>query len=252
MIKIVFITLCFTILLTLSFVNIDAKIDPESIVGIWLLDEGQGGTVKDSSGNGNEGKINNANWTDGKIGMALEFDGTANVQIPPSKSLADIFDGFTYLLWVKPTAPPPNVNTRIIELDWHNPTIQMGPNDFYGSIAVNADQAQTHVRGGEWEQGEWSFVAITHDGNKLTLFVDGETVAEKEVGTPDEKENSQLRFAAWKDPGWTFTGVLDEVGIFNVPLSDKDLIQIMNNGLEETLAVSSIGKLTTTWGRLKR
>jgi hypothetical protein len=234
--------------------NIDAKIDPDSIVGIWLLDEGQGDTVKDSSGNGNDGNIINAKWTDGKFGKALEFNGSARVEIPPSKSIDDFLDGFTYLLWVQPTAQPPNVNTRVIERDWHNPTIQIGSTDadFYGSIAVNADQAQTNVRGGEWKQGKWSFVAITHDGSDLKLYVDGESVGEKTVGKPDAKLNGQLRLASWKDPGWVFTGILDDVGVFNTPLSDNDIKQIMDKGLEEALAVSPVRKLATTWARVKR
>ena len=115
--------LCLTSLMIISFNNIDAAINPDSIVGIWLLDEGQGDTVKDTSGNGNDGKIINAKWTNGKFGKALEFNGSARVEIPPSESIDDFRDGFTYLLWVKPTAAPPNVNTRVIERDWHNPTI---------------------------------------------------------------------------------------------------------------------------------
>ena len=243
--------LCLTSMMIISLKNIDAKIDPDSVVGIWLLNEGKGDTVKDTSANGNDGKIINAKWTDGKFGNALEFDGSARVEIPPSESIDDYLDGFTYLLWVQPTAPPPNVNTRVIERDWHNPTIQIGQVDFYGSIAVNADQGATHVRGGTWEQGEWSFVAITHDGNTLKLYVDGESVGEKAVGKPDDKPSGQLRLASWKDPGWTFTGILDDVGVFNTPLSDNDIMQIMDNGLEEALAVTALGKLATTWARVK-
>jgi hypothetical protein len=243
--------LCFAIMMATSIISIDANIDPDSIVGIWLLDEGNGNNVKDSSGNGNDGKIDGAEWTEGKLGQGLEFDGTAKVQIPPSESIDDVFDGFTYLLWIKPTGQPPNAHTRVIERDWHNPTIMIGPTDFYASIAVNADQAQTNVRGGAWEMNEWSFVAITHDGNTLTLYVDGESVADKDVGKPDDKPNSDIRLASWKNPGWTYIGVLDEVAIFNTPLPEKDLKQIMNIGLEEALAVSSSGKLATTWGMLK-
>ncbi|MCG9129121.1 LamG domain-containing protein [Candidatus Poribacteria bacterium] len=250
--KKIIVLLCLAIMMSTSIVSINANIDPDSIVGIWLLDEGQGGNIKDSSGNGNDGKINGAEWTDGKIGKALDFDGSAKVEIPPSESIDDVFDGFTYLLWIKPTAAPPNVNTRVMERDWHNPTIQIGPTDFYASIAVNADQAQTNVRGGAWEMNEWSFVAITHDGNTLMLYVDGEFVADKDVGKPDDKDNSDIRLASWRDPGWTFTGVLDEVAVFNTPLADKDLTHIMDNGLEEALSVSSEGKLTTTWGNLKK
>jgi hypothetical protein len=53
-----------------------ARIDPESIIGIWLFDEGKGDVAEDSSENGFDGKImNGAKWVDGKFGDALEFDG---------------------------------------------------------------------------------------------------------------------------------------------------------------------------------
>ncbi|MFQ6031464.1 MAG: hypothetical protein ACE5K2_00965 [Candidatus Zixiibacteriota bacterium] len=111
-----------------------AKIDPKSIVGIWLFDEGKGDTVRDSSFNGNDGKIFGAKWVEGKKDKGLEFDGVSHVRIPPSVTTDDYLDGFTYLLWVKPLAIPPGPHTRLIERDWHNPNILIGPTDFYGSI----------------------------------------------------------------------------------------------------------------------
>lgn len=243
---------CLTLTLIISVGNTISKIDQDSIVGIWLLDEGQGNTVKDHSVNKNDGTIIGAEWTEGKIGRGLEFDGSSRVEIPASESIDDFLDGFTYLLWVKPTGPPPNANTRLIERDWHNPTIQIGNNnDFYGSIAVNADQNFSNVRGGEWKMGEWSFVAITYDGTDLKLFVNDEFVGENEVGKPDEKLKTEIRFGAWRKPDWDFIGVLDEVGVFNVPLSESDLNSVMKNGLEGAADVSPVRKLATTWGDVK-
>lgn len=245
------VTLCFCSLSLIFSTVCNAKIDAESIVGIWLLDEGQGKEIKDASVNGNDGKILGAEWSDGRIGKGLSFNGGQRAEIPGSKTIDDYLDGFTYLLWIQPTANPPNPHTRVIEHDWHNPTIMIGPNDFYTSIAVNADQAQTHVRGGSWEMNEWSFVAITYDGNVLMLFVDGEFVGDKAVGKPDVKIGAEIRLGSWRNPGWDFTGILDEVAVFNAPLSADDLNHIMDQGLEEALSVSPKEKAATTWGRIK-
>ena len=52
--------------------------------------------------------------------------------------------------------------------------------------------------------------------------------------------------------GSSYTGIIDEVGVFNAALSDEDLIKIMENGLEHTAyAVHPSEKLTTTWGKIK-
>lgn len=235
-----------------------AKIDPKTIVGIWLLDEGSGNDIKDLSGNKNDGKNVDAEWVEGKFGKALEFDGTNHAEIPASATTDDYVDGFTYTIWVKPTAAPPNVNTRLIERDWHNPTIQIGPSDFYGSTEINGDQAATNIRGGTWKQDEWSFVGLTWDGATLSLFVDGETVNSKKLAKPDfTKANNSgaIWLAQWKGgAGWDFKGVIDEFAVFNVALSEDDLKAIMDKGLDGALGlspVSSIDKMAMTWGWIK-
>lgn len=90
-----------TALIILGFIleKPNAAIDPESIVGMWTFEEGEGEDVKDISGNGNDGTFfvkrfwdrnpNNNNalerpfdknlvkpkWVDGKFGTALNFRG---------------------------------------------------------------------------------------------------------------------------------------------------------------------------------
>jgi hypothetical protein len=262
LVRIVFMCFCLLII-GLITTNISyAKVNAKSIMGMWLLDEGSGDTVKDTSGNGNHGTIITSKWTDGKLGKGIEFDGTGHVEIPASKTTDDILDGFTYLLWIKPTGAQPNVNTRVIERDWHNPTIQIGTApDFYGSIAVNADQASTNIRGGAWKIDEWSHVALTYDGDNLALYVNGEQVSEKKnIGTPDAKPHAatppanqgSIWLGSWKAAGWNYIGVVDEVGVFNVALSVDDIKEVMNNGLQKTAAVSSFDKMAVTWGDIKK
>ncbi|MHC4356863.1 MAG: hypothetical protein ACYS0H_29540, partial [Planctomycetota bacterium] len=53
-----------------------AQIDPETVLGAWLFDEGTGSTTADVSGNGNDGTlIGGPAWVAGQFGNALEFDG---------------------------------------------------------------------------------------------------------------------------------------------------------------------------------
>ncbi|MAE18601.1 hypothetical protein CMK12_06680, partial [Candidatus Poribacteria bacterium] len=51
--------------------------------------------------------------------------------------------------------------------------------------------------------------------------------------------------------GQYFTGLLDDVAFFDVMLTAADIKGVMNKGLKTSLAVSSTGKLTTSWGGLK-
>ena len=233
----------------------DAKIEPKNIIGMWLFDEGSGKVTKDLSGNGNDGNIVDAEWVEGKNSKGLEFDGTNHLEIPASETTDDYMEGFTYLLWIKPTGTPPNANTRVIERDWHNPTIHISnAGNFYGSTVVGAVLDNSAVTGGTWTMDEWSFVALTYDGTTLKLYVDDEMVQDLKVAKPDFTKNNAdgaIWLGTWKAPGWDFTGVLDEVGVFNVALSEDDIKGIMKDGLSPT-AVSPSGKLATTWGEIKK
>jgi len=154
-----------------------------------------------------------------------------------------------------PTSNPPNVNTRLIERDWHNPAIQIGPTDFYGSTEIKGIQDASNIRGGTWALKEWTFVALTWDGSVLRLYVNDKMVNEKKLGEPDfTKANSggAIWLAQWKGgPGWDYIGAIDDVGVFSAALSDDDLKGIYNNGLDKSSPVSNMGKMAVTWGNVK-
>lgn len=89
----------------------------------------------------------------------------------------------------------------------------------------------------------------------MGVYVDGEKVNEMKLTNPDftkAHNNGAIWLARWKAAaGWDFKGVIDEVAIFNVPLSDDEINDLMNSGLDETLSVSGAGKIIATWGSLK-
>ncbi len=69
-------TICFSfIIISLIFAGQSyAAVESENILGIWLLDEGNGDIAEDSSENGHDGTLINApNWVNGNFGQALEF-----------------------------------------------------------------------------------------------------------------------------------------------------------------------------------
>ena len=72
--RIKFITLLCAMLALGVFIGYsDAQIDPEKIVGIWLLDEDKGDKVEDVSGNGYDGTITQSDWVNGKVDGALDI-----------------------------------------------------------------------------------------------------------------------------------------------------------------------------------
>ncbi|MGQ9607947.1 MAG: hypothetical protein ACUVWN_01470 [bacterium] len=55
-------------------------------------------------------------------------------------------------------------------------------------------------------------------------------------------------------PSRTIKSLIDEVALFKTILAQKDIISIMNNGLEKALGAKSVsfkGKLPNTWASIK-
>ena len=52
-------------------------------------------------------------------------------------------------------------------------------------------------------------------------------------------------------PRELFNGYIDEIAIFNVALSEEDINEIIDNGLNGILAADPKGKMTTTWADIK-
>lgn len=75
------------------------KIDPETVAGMWLFEEGGGDAAKDSSDAGNDGTIAGPKkWQDGKFGKALEFDGSSvYVEVQANDSI--ILEELTIVAW---------------------------------------------------------------------------------------------------------------------------------------------------------
>ena len=59
------------------------------------------------------------------------------------------------------------------------------------------------------------------------------------------------RIGSWDGGGREWEGLFDEMLLFDVALEEDDIISLMDNGLEATLAVEAAGKLGTIWGEIK-
>ena len=77
------------LMITLSFAyQSKAVIDPKTIVGIWMLDEGSGAIAADTSGNGLDGEVvQPAEWVAGQFNGALYFPEDGFVKIGPDPAL---------------------------------------------------------------------------------------------------------------------------------------------------------------------
>lgn len=237
--------------ITLVFVGISyAEIDPETAVGIWLFDEGSGDVAEDSSGNGNDGTLEGGpQWVDGMFNKALEFDGSDDY-VGTEKQLLDSLDEFTIVLWAKPG----DIVASRVGLVGQNDAVE------FGFINPNQIQLWTPTLGGvnaafSQPKNEWYHIAGV-GGSPSAVYIDGEVAAEGGTNAPESSAfNVNIGGGGVYDgSGNWFTGVIDDVAIFNIALTADDIKTIMNDGLGKAVgitAVSPAGRLTTTWGRIK-
>jgi hypothetical protein len=235
----------------------NARIDLETAVGIWLFDEGKGKVAKDFSENGNDGELmNDTKWVDGKFGKALEFDGDGdwvNMGDDPILKPTGNVSFVVWYYWIGGNyvlATGGQTSSTGIAIT-HNPddgTIWFG-------VSTGKKTASTGYIKGPTKK-VWHHLAGCYDDDKaeLIVYVDGKEYAEA-------KANGNVLDNLWPElhigkpnntDAYYIQGIIDEVAIFNIALTEDDVNDIMNKGLEKASAVFAAGKLATSWGTLKR
>ncbi len=215
-----------------------AQIKPESIAGIWLLDEGSGSIAKDSSGHAYDADLKgNPKWVAGKFGTALEFQGTNYLEIRNSaRDLA--FGGvapFSITAWVK------NQGGGTVLGKFNGGVIGAYILQISGSTLSFHREVAPWAYGGTkaLPSSDWAHVAATYDGAVMKLYVDGQFDAQQDRGAQNTDTATPVCIGARLTsgaPSQFFLGALDEVALFNVALTE-DQIKLAMKGLATTAAM---------------
>jgi hypothetical protein len=238
--------ICYVVALT--SISYAREVD-KSLVLYLPFDEGKGDVAKDASQYGHDGDlVKNPKWVDGKIGKALEFDGTNYVQVPITDDL-QLREVFTAEFWVKRDANQAatwNYMVAAGTLRW--------------AVIYNTDQkVYIYSDTGAWGQRivtdvplteDWTHIAATYDIKKeVKLYFNGEDAGTGAKPAPVVQIDGSIMVGA-RHPGQEFfTGIIDEVALYNRILSLDEIKRDME--AIGGAAVLSKDKLTTTWGKIK-
>ena len=200
------------------------------LVAAFSFNEGTGTTVADSSGNGNNGTITNGTWTtSGRFANALVFNGSnALVTIPDASSL-HLTAAMTLEAWVNPSA----VNST-----WRD-VIYKGNDNYYleGTSTSNSAPAIGGTFGGANANvygtaglavNTWAHLAATYDGSTLRLYVNGTQVSSTARTGSIATSTNPLQIGGDSIYGQYFNGLIDEVRIYNVALTQAQIQSDMN------------------------
>ena len=228
-------------------------VDVADLVGYWKLDDGEGTTAADSSGNGLTGDFigTGQQWVEGKRDGALEFDGSNQVKV--LNVPADTTDGAknTVSFWMK----------------WDGSTSYMMPCSlgFHLTLRDNnigIDTGQGDLLGCEFSSAEWAgqWVHITavfynftandpFSSDKLRLYINGQRQEISDLSNPpkDVKTvSSTLCISGYDGPAYRFDGVVDDVRVYDRELSASEVINIMSSSLWWTTDYDAAGNIIST------
>ncbi len=203
-----------------------------NLVGHWKLD----GNADDSSGHNNHGTLyGGPQWVAGKVGSgALDVDGIDDyVDCGNDPSLQITGTEITVAAWVK--ARP--------EVWWSGIAGKTASNWADGYALFLHDDNTVNFYVADWRiasesftaDDQWHHVAGTYDGSNVRIWVDGVE------GTPFSYTGSISDSASPFEIGriatldvYTVNGTLDDVRIYNVALSESEILGLVGLALQKT------------------
>jgi hypothetical protein len=207
---------------------------PTGLVAAYGFNEPSGNAL-DSSGNSNTGTVSGATRSaSGRYGGALSFDGTNDrVNVTDSASL-DLTTGMTLEAWVRPTAlsiwrtvilkeqPGSLVYALYANTDINRPSIEASMPGAY-NIQTGTSQLPLNT---------WTHLAATYDGATLRLYVNGVQVGSRGVTGNVLVSTGALRIGGNAVWGEYFSGLIDEVRIYNRALTQTEIQNDMNTPVQ--------------------
>ncbi len=218
-------------------------------IGWWKFDECQGSTLYDASGNSNNQTWNGSgsgsqtsvgtcntsstawgNGVTGKFNASLNFDGTNDYTTVSDNSFLNPPTSMTLSLWMKASSFSGGGNFLCSK---ENST----PGGY--GIYTTSNQLYSYVRvGSSWSEatgvtlntGQWYHIVMSYDGTIHKQYINGNLRAtDSTAGTITSSTGS---FTCGRDYNATnyFSGQIDDVRLYNYPLSASQVQKVYNDG----------------------
>ena len=198
------------------------ELPPLPPLAYWKLDETEGDIAYDSVGINDALVIGDPLWqpTGGQVDGALQLDGIDDY-VSTSFVLSPADGEFSVLAWIKGIAPGQVILSQQGGLNW------LMAHAIDGSLRTDLRKPETTGRGASppgpplasqavVTDGDWHRVGFVRDGINRILFVDNVEVA---CDTAESLESADgglyMGAASGLEPGTFFSGLIDDVQIYN-------------------------------------
>lgn len=213
---------------------------PPGLVAAYGFNEAQGSATIDVSGNALNGTVSNATRVAGRFGGALQFNGQSNSRVVVSNTpLLQMTNRFTMSAWVYPQTGSANEPTVIAKQNgsglpyvmYSRGTGGIGPNAYVLVGGAYRDAGTPAAL----PLNTWSHLATTYDGAALRVFVNGVEVASAAISGNVAGGNGSLLIGNnTMFPNEAFVGRIDEVRVYNRPLTAAEIEADLNTALPDT------------------
>jgi len=248
--KQIFVLTIITTILMATNIALTREAVTEGLVSYWSFNKASviDKTVKDIFGANNGMISGSVEVVDGKVGEALKFSG-GHVDCGAGKDLTAIGDQITLEMWINPEKAGWAIIAGIS---------RSGSNTY---VIAWSDQSQVdfNIWNGAKETwpfhsvaqlalNEWHHVAGVYDGSEAIIYINGELDSKKKFEGALKHNGDNFWMGARKAGGLPFSGLLDELRLYNRGLSQAE---IEKNRDAVGLAIEPAGKLALTWGTIK-
>jgi hypothetical protein len=199
------------------------------VVAAYGFDEPSGVTAADAV-DGHDGTVTGAAHDPaGRFGQALSFDGIDDWVSVPHDPALNLAAGMTIEAWVKPSALTSWRSVVTKEQATALPYVLYAnsPADV-PAASVFTTSALTAAGPPALGLSSWTHLAMTWDGSVVRLYVDGAEIATQAAPGQLLTSTGQVRIGGNSLRGEFFTGLIDEVRIYDRPLSPAQIGADMN------------------------
>ena len=182
----------------------------ENLIDIWLFDDGEGNIATNSSGT-HDGEIVGSQWTFGVFDDALEFDGVDDVVVVKDYPTFDISQNMTFMAWFRPTDTLTH-RSFIVKHD----AFYVGFSE-QNRLKFGVQPNDISVESVDPIGSRWYHLAVTFDAKTLRIYINGQLNSVLPHDVPMAPSEADLLI------GQGFSGVIDEVRIYNKALSENEI-----------------------------
>jgi uncharacterized repeat protein (TIGR02543 family) len=207
---------------------------PSGLIAWWP----GSGSANDVIGNNNGALQNGATFAPGKVGTAFSFDGVNDYVLVPDSRGLDASSGLTIETWLKTSGTADY--SRIVS-KYNDPAFG-GDNNGFGFGFNTGGTMRCDIGNGFGSytvalnstvvaNGQWHHAAVVFGSSHATVYVDG--VAGTPVALTGFAPDTTQPLYLGQDPavaGRFYTGLLDEVSIYNRALSASEVQAIYSAG----------------------